>query len=760
MATTTDRDAHDDLEEADTLDDEQHQQGVTHVDWDDDRASRRAVIRFDRDLRRARNTVRYWTSGPRWVSIVGWCVVAVWFAWMFGPFSFGNPRLWPLFGDTAPQSWFVSEFRDRLLSGSSPFGWTSQAGGGSFFGYFYFPLPATLFTLLSLVLPDPLAFKLLGVVALVGIIAAARHLIGSVSGPWVVRAAMFAAVTPFLFVNKVDTLGGDITSTLQGEYSFGIALAAALMFIAAFRKMLVGDGKVWPTVLWATAVALSHTNVAVVAATVAAGLLAVHRRRVGRVALAAGSVAALTAFWWMPLLQLRSEIAGNFRTTYASFFGVLFPPHWLLISLVGLAGLVTAAVRHRPGAALWLGMAGASLLWYLLGQNGLADGTLWAPRALPFLYLAMCAGWAYHADLIVHLFPLRPWRAATAGLLAVTAAAGVVLVGYTVTERAPYRTVYDGTYGRPHGAAYRELLDAAQELEPGLLVWSGRSAANMGVAYGSPDLDFDLVRATDGRLQTYGVFFLESFEGRDAMRLVHSMLNRQGPIIGTPRNQFTLDAFNRGIDMLREAGVRYLVVTEDEVRTLADAHGDLSLVTEVNAGAGDYEDIGVYEVSGHARVAALAVSPRVSDAAGDADILKALEQWMIDFAASTDADFPLLVYGDPAAWDKAGTRYGEPATVSNVRFDDEKVSFDVDRTGVPVVVRAGWSASWKADGAQGPYRAAPWSMVVVPTENHVELVFERPAGQAVGTWVSLLSAAALVAGCAGLALRRRRATRV
>jgi hypothetical protein len=63
--------------------------------------------------------------------------------------------------------------------------------------------------------------------------------------------------------------------------------------------------------------------------------------------------------------------------------------------------------------------------------------------------------------------------------------------------------------------------------------------------------------------------------------------------------------------------------------------------------------------------------------------------------------------------------------VTDIEQGDDEISFDVDRTGVPVVVRASYFPSWTASGAEGPWRITPNLMVVVPTSEHVTLTYER-----------------------------------
>jgi hypothetical protein len=85
-----------------------------------------------------------------------------------------------------------------------------------------------------------------------------------------------------------------------------------------------------------------------------------------------------------------------------------------------------------------------------------------------------------------------------------------------------------------------------------------------------------------------------------------------------------------------------------------------------------------------------------------------------------------------------------PVTVTNVDIREDGVSFDVDRPGVPVMVKVSYFPNWKVSGAQGPFRATPNFMVVVPDGNHVELRYGWTALDIAAYLVSLLGLAGLV----------------
>jgi hypothetical protein len=82
--------------------------------------------------------------------------------------------------------------------------------------------------------------------------------------------------------------------------------------------------------------------------------------------------------------------------------------------------------------------------------------------------------------------------------------------------------------------------------------------------------------------------------------------------------------------------------------------------------------------------------------------------------------------------------------VTNVRHTQNSVSFSVDRVGVPVLVRVSYFPNWKVSGAEGPYRAAPNMMVVVPTDGDVTLTYESSGIDFLAYFVTLVGIAVVV----------------
>lgn len=109
--------------------------------------------------------------------------------------------------------------------------------------------------------------------------------------------------------------------------------------------------------------------------------------------------------------------------------------------------------------------------------------------------------------------------------------------------------------------------------------------------------------------------------------------------------------------------------------------------------------------------------------------------------------------GGPRTWRRAdmaeargvAKRPLPEVTVSNVRSTDDSIEFDVSETGVPVMVNASYFPNWEAEGAEGPWRATPNFMVVVPTGPHVRLTFATSTAEWLGRALSVVGLVGLSA---------------
>jgi len=263
---------------------------------------------------------------------------------------------------------------------------------------------AATLALLAVPMPYGVALKLVtiaGVVALpVAVWAMAR--LGGVSTEGQVLAPV--ATLLFLFDRSFNIYGGNLMSTMAGEFAYSLGLASAVLFIGvAARGMPSGRHRVLAGTLLALT-GLMHLFSAFFALAAVAALLLVlpwralkWRSRLSWTVSTGALAAALSAWWVLPFWWNRSLLNdmgwGKERRYLSSLwsrreFDYSFltndPPLQLFIvlALVG-AGLLFFR-RARLGMALAL--TGAIVA---AGFVILPEGRLWNVRILPFYYLTV-----------------------------------------------------------------------------------------------------------------------------------------------------------------------------------------------------------------------------------------------------------------------------------------------------------------------------------------------------------------------------------
>jgi hypothetical protein len=218
-----------------------------------------------------------------------------------------------------------------------------------------------------------------------------------------------------------------------------------------------------------------------------------------------------------------------------------------------------------------------------------------------------------------------------------------------------------------------------------------------------------------------------------------------------------------GVEHLQLMGVRYYMASSPSMQAQADADPQLRLVATTGPWHTQY--LGsvlsttwkVYLVRDSAMVAPLTEQPSVLVGTGpqQSSWLPVAQRWYLEPSQWSHE----LVSGGPAAWPRqtatdamAFSGRALPAVqVSDIRSSTDTLRFHVSRTGVPVLVRISYFPAWHASGAQGPWRAEPNLMVVVPTSHDVTLHYGSTSAGWLGLALSLVGL-----GAVGMLVRRSR----
>ncbi|MBT8216097.1 MAG: hypothetical protein KJO17_04525, partial [Acidimicrobiia bacterium] len=142
----------------------------------------------------------------------------------------------PSGGDMGAHVLVPAFLRDNLLPSLRISGWSNDWFAGFPILYFYFPLPALTIVGLDVVLPYGIAFKLTTILGLLAMPFGAYFLARQMQAPRLVATLAGVAGGTFVLMESYAIYGGNIKSTLAGEYSYSWAMAFSLFYIGALLR--------------------------------------------------------------------------------------------------------------------------------------------------------------------------------------------------------------------------------------------------------------------------------------------------------------------------------------------------------------------------------------------------------------------------------------------------------------------------------------------------------------------------------------------
>ena len=305
----------------------------------------------------------------------------------------------PTGGDMGAHVWGPAYLRDVLLPHWRLTGWSMDWYAGLPAYRFYMVVPALAIVALDVVLPYGIAFKLIVVSGLIAFPWCAYFMGRITKLVYPLPELMVIGATFFLLDESFTIYGGNIASTMAGEFSHSISLAFALLGLGLFSRGL-DDGKYrgWAALFIALS-ALSHGIVLLFVFGGAALmlLLRLDRQRLKYGLVTLGCAVLLSAFWVVPFLGGHAFMTdmkygaepggGSFNNMWEMYFPLSTTWNVLLV-LFSIAGFVGSLLRRRH-LGIWMGVYIAVLMVAVkFAQNGIpVIGLLWNPRVLPFMFL-------------------------------------------------------------------------------------------------------------------------------------------------------------------------------------------------------------------------------------------------------------------------------------------------------------------------------------------------------------------------------------
>jgi len=624
-------------------------------------------------------------------------------------------------GDMGTHYYAAAYLRDVLLPKGQVTGWCP----GNYCGFplfqFYFFLPFLIIALLSHAIPLTVAFKI-GTVLGTFLLPPCAYLGFLIAGmPFPVPALAALSTLPFLFMEANSMWGGNIPSTLAGEFAFSLGLALAVLFLGVLHRAIVRRrGYAWAGFL-VFVIGLAHGYTLLWAGLASTWELITLRgwwRRLGALVAIHGLAILLLAFWLFPLLAYAPWTTSYSHVWILKGWQEVMPPILWVPAGIAVATLIVhlvlAALGMRPfpsflGLVWWATAIG--IIFYFTAKAFHAVDI----RFFPFLQLGLCLCAALGLGLLLAELPAPEIWPLVAALLVpfvvdkhVTFIPSWITWNYSGFERKATWPTLRGLSEKLRGSVRdprvvyehspdHEALGTIRVFE-NLPFFTGRSTLEGLYMQGSPTAPF--------------IFYIQSE--------ISNVMSCPFPDWGCSR-----PGLERGVPHLRMMNVSHYIVKSKAMKEQAAKHPGLALESSV----GDYQIYRVTQNDGRYAIPlttapVLVRTPTWKEISYQWFKTATPESVVPVFATSVTPDeeklFATVSDGLPSEF--PSKPLGTPPALHEV-MDNDRITITGCTPGYPILVRISYHPRWHATTGEKVWLAGPTFMLVFPKGERVELAY-------------------------------------
>lgn len=641
--------------------------------------------------------------------------------------AFLNSGNWPTGGDAASHLLYAKLYSDDLLFSGQILPWMPEVFGGLPFLSYYFPLPFIVMAFLSKLTGLAVAFKwgsFLAAMLLPGaVFAASRRWLGF---SWM--AALFGALGALAFlVHEQNSIwGGNLLSTLAGEFAYSYGMLFALLSMMAWaRAVTLQRGWLLAALLEAASgfshgfplLILGFSSFLLLLDCGAAGAARATRLKRTLFMLLAGHALAfaLLGGWLWPMMEMHGLTIPNDASFPLSGWRDLLPVSlWPVLAggALGLALLALPRVRHgwqggqRRALCYLVGAAGLAAVAFIAGDRlGVADIRFFP---LTWLFGAVACGWLLGQSLAAIGGAAAGSRLSSArALLAAAACLGMLGWLGPHIQKAPDWGLWNhsGLDAKPQWHNLSRLFPAMRGN-----LWSPRLAFE----HDPDNNDLGSTRSLESlpmflnhRPVLEGLY-MESAVLGPAIYQVQSEISTRpsSPLVRFPSGSLDAEFAARHLNFLHADTI---LLRSDQAKSAIESSGLFVRTAEAKPFA-------LYRVKAFdSRLAQVVTQPLQ---------LRSLEDWMQDafawFRTRSRFDSYLPVYAKDLA---IKPHQGAAPVVREVSLKRNELVFETDAVGSPHLIKMAYHPRWQLASQGNLHIAGPGFMLVVPQEKEIRLVY-------------------------------------
>ena len=599
-------------------------------------------------------------------------------------------------GDTASHFYPAKYMKETLLPQLKMDGWSQGWYGGFPIFQFYFPLPFVLMSLIPLKLT--ISFKLvtiLGTLLLPLLVFLSMKKMNFKFPTPIVSAIL---TLPFLFMEANSMWGGNIPSTLAGEFSYSISLALTFLFLGFIYKDMGKKKWFFSSALFAL-VTLTHVYTAIFAASVSIFFLLVPIIKKNKEKLKNNFLYLfktyflaflLTAFWLVPLITNL-----HLTTPYADSWGPeifkIFPLILTVFAPFAIIGILKGILKKGKKVSYILFFIFVSAILFLLAEPlGIVDIRFVAFLQISFLLLA-----AYGIGTVSKRLKGK-WILSLIVLVSV-----IIFVNSQVTYIDDWaKWNYEGFENKPLWNEYKQVNDYLKN-QTGRVVYEHNQNHNRA---GTPRA-FESLPLFAKRPTLEGLYMQSSITAPFVF-YIQAEVSKQQSCPFWKSWECDSNDVKRGSEHLKIFNVKHFIARTNEIKTKFMNLSYWKLVKKI-------DPFWIFETNNSGYVTKLKKGP----------ILKNKENWKREsYNWFKNANLEKRIVFNQYAKDL----YKEPKDCSvSSKLKKEEILINTTCINNPLVVSVSYHPRWKVKGGRGPYLISPSFMLIYPTEKNVRMYYGR-----------------------------------
>ena len=678
----------------------------------------------------------------------------------------------PTGGDMGAHIVAIDTFIKDFMPNFQINGWSNDWFGGYPLYYFYFPLPAIITFFLNLIFPFGIAFKIMVVLSIILVVYSIEKLMRKTSNQISIYGA--TAGLFYVFTESFTIYGGNLASTLAGQFSFGYSLAFANLSI--FYLLKSNNNFRFPiSSIFLASCLLSHLIPFIIYSPIYAFYWLSRKQNFNQKILSISIFLALVSRWSASLI-MNLEYTTNMSYTPFSRIEDLIKKDILPIIFILIGLLITKhknLIKNKTLNFFELYLIFSSILLYFF----VPEGALWNGRLVPFFNLGII--FLFFKALEIFIEDIYLYQQGL-NVLTVLFFGGTIYCLYIFYEKwsanQSYLNVYvpiilliiifaiinlnnvviqlnmlivsiifstisflphwlnwnfTGYEGKNDWNQIQSLYTKLENLKPGRIMWEPNSDMNK---YGTPMTLMTLPYFTK-HTSMEGLYFDSSITTPFHFISVSGLAKRPSNPVGGL--SYINNKFDQGVDYLYDLGIDYFISYTEEIESKAMSSDRLNFLFSS-------EPFSVFEVSS-SKVELInqdiEVFSKVNKQEGilssvfrDTNITNFFEKAYENF---DELDEKRIVEVSNKILIQPSNNNN--LEVTDIRITNRKISFFTNNPGELHLIKVSYFPNWSISNGLGPFRTSPSFMSVIPNQEYVEINFVKTSLEKNSFYFSIFS---------------------